>query len=321
MKPIIGSKKLTLMKIKKNKIVFGAILGVVVLFIVSYSILMLGDDEAETDNLKQTLVPELQQEQEDYTSKLEAIDDLKEVRETNAPSIYDEKYLDSLGFYDPENLIKEKQRIVDSIYNSGKIDYTARTYRNQSTARPKEVASKPIDTIIAPIEKEIEAKELGLEHQLFFASNPKKNPTTINSKTDASIQVVVDGNQTVKADFRLRMRLAKDALINNKIVPKNTPVFGFLSFKPNRAMIEITNIMHEPVSLKAFDLQDGSEGIYVENSFRADAKREVVEDIVNDINISGVPQVTGVKQLFQRSNRNVKVTIVNNYKLILKPEL
>jgi hypothetical protein len=86
-------------------------------------------------------------------------------------------------------------------------------------------------------------------------------------------------------------------------------------------MIEITNIIHEPVSLKAFDLQDGSEGIYVENSFRADAKREVVEDIVNDINISGVPQVTGVKQLFQRSNRNVKVTIVNNYKLIVKPQL
>jgi hypothetical protein len=59
----------------------------------------------------------------------------------------------------------------------------------------------------------------------------------------------------------------------------------------------------------------------VENSFRADAKREVVEDIVNDINISGVPQVSGVRQLFQRSNRNVKVTIVNNYKLILKPQL
>ncbi|WP_298310226.1 conjugative transposon protein TraM [uncultured Aquimarina sp.] len=309
------------MQIKKNKIVFGAILGVVVLFIVSYSILMLGDDEAETDNLKQTLVPELQQEQEDYTSKLEAIDDLKEVRETNAPSIYDEKYLDSLGFYDQDNLIKEKQRIVDSIYSSGKIDYTAMTYRNQSTAQPKVVESKPIDTIIAPIEKEIAAKELGLEHQLFFASDPQKNPEILNTKTDATIQVVVDGNQTVKADFRLRMRLAKDALINSKIVPKNTPVFGFLSFQPNRAMIEITNIMHEPVSLKAFDLQDGSEGIYVENSFRADAKREVVEDIVNDINISGVPQVTGVKQLFQRSNRNVKVTIVNNYKLILKPQL
>lgn len=309
------------MRIKKNKIVFGAILGVVVLFIVSYSILMLGDDEAETDNLKQTLVPELQQEQEDYTSKLEAIDDLKEVRETNAPSIYDEKYLDSLGFYDPDNLIKEKQRIVDSIYNSGKIDYKTMTYRNQSTAQPKVVESKPIDTIIAPIEKEIAAKELGLEHQLFFASDPQKNPEILNTKTDTTIQVVVDGNQTVKADFRLRMRLAEDALINNKIVPKNTPVFGFLSFQPNRAMIEITNIMHEPVSLKAFDLQDGSEGIYVENSFRADAKREVVEDIVNDINISGVPQVTGVKQIFQRSNRNVKVTIVNNYKLILKPQL
>ena len=79
--------------------------------------------------------------------------------------------------------------------------------------------------------------------------------------------------------------------------------------------------MHQAVSLKAYDLQDGSEGIYIENSFRAEAKREVVEDLVDDINITGVPQVSGIQKIFQRSNRNVKVTVVNNYKLILKPEL
>ena len=117
------------------------------------------------------------------------------------------------------------------------------------------------------------------------------------------------------------MRLEKDAIINNRVIPKNTAVYGFISFKPNRAIIEIENILHQPVKLKAFDFQDGSEGIYVENSFRADATSEVVEDVVDDINIAGVPQVTGVKKIFQRSNRQVKVSIINNYKLILKPQL
>src|SRR5690606_8685482 len=108
-------------------------------------------------------------------------------------------------------------------------------------------------------------------------------------------------------------RLAKEAQIGNKVVPKNTPIYGFISFQPNRAMIRIENIGHSPIKLKAFDLQDGSEGIYVENSFRAEASGEVVEDIVGDINVVGLPHVStalntgvgGIKKVFQRNNRTV----------------
>ena len=60
------------------------------------------------------------------------------------------------------------------------------------------------------------------------------------------------------------MRLTEAATINNRLMPKNTLVFGFISFQPNRALINIENIDHHPTNLKAFDLQDGSEGIYVE---------------------------------------------------------
>lgn len=308
------------MKLEKNKIVFGSVIAVVLIFLISYSVLIMGDDSEENDNLKQTLVPELEQEQEDYSSKLDAINDLKEVRETNAPSIYNEKLIDSLGFYDPDLIEKEKQRIVDSIYRYGKIDYTENQYRNSN---PKVVFKKPKDrdSIVPEVEQNIETKEIGLEHKLFFSSDPQTNPLYNLLTTDSVIHVSVDGNQTVRANYRLRMRLIKDALINNRIVPKNTPVYGFISFQPNRALIEIENILHQAVKLKAFDLQDGSEGIYVENSFRADARKEVVEDVVDDINIAGVPQVNGVKRIFQRSNRNIKISVVNNYKLILKASL
>ena len=88
------------MKIEKNKIVFAAVLAVVVIFLISYSILVMGNDENEHTNLKETSVPALEEDQKEYDSKLDAINDLKEVRETNAPSIYDEKLIDSLGFYD-----------------------------------------------------------------------------------------------------------------------------------------------------------------------------------------------------------------------------
>ncbi|GAA3573265.1 hypothetical protein GCM10022395_23210 [Snuella lapsa] len=302
------------------------IITCVLLFIGAYASLMMGEEEAPLIDGNQIPVPELDEDShKTYKSKLEALDALKEVRETNAPSIYDERLLDSTGVYDKDLLKKEKLRIVDSLYNDirfiNAIDdgygfhgpkqdrgLTGDVIKEETVTEPEVIVPDP----------GIQVQELALEHQLFFASNPKGKPDTIDRKTDNTIYVRVDGTQTVKKDFRLRMRLMKPTCINGTLFPKNTFIYGFLSFKPNRAIITINNINHRPVKLKAFDLQDGSEGIYVENTFRAEATREVIGDVVDDINIAGMPQVTGVKKLFQRNNRHVKVTILDNYQLILK---
>ncbi len=306
------------MKLEKNKIVFIIIIICVVLFTGAYWVMVLGDSEEPTIENNQIPVPELEDEQKQYESKLDALNDLKEVRQTNAPSIYDERLLDSSGVYDPDLLDKRKMQIIDSIYRHGRIDYTDRSYRKSNIDSVKPLVKIERDTVIEQKEKNIAIKELALEQQLFFASNPLENKKLHPDITDKAIYVQVDGTQIVKKNYRLQMRLLKDALINNVVFPKNTPIYGFISFKPNRAMINIENINHQPVKLKAFDLQDGSEGIYIENSFRAEARQEVVGDLVDDINIAGVPQVSGIKKIFQRNHRNVKVTIANNYKLILK---
>ncbi|MDO7173187.1 conjugative transposon protein TraM [Mariniflexile sp. AS56] len=309
------------MKVEKNKIVFIAVLAIVFIFLISYSMMVMGDDDNENKNLEQTLIPDLEENQKEYDSKLDAINDLKEVRENNAPSIYDEKLIDSLGYYNPDLPELEKQRIVDSIYDTNKIQYSEKKYQNFGQKKIEKKQTVEIDSTEIIRELKIEAKELGLEHQLFFAAAPKPNEFSIIGNTDATIYVVVDGDQIVKANTRLRMRLTKAAIINGKLMKKNTPVFGFISFQPNRALIAIENIKHHPTKLKAFDLQDGSEGIYVENNFRAEATNEVLDDIIGDINIPTVPQVGGITKVLRRSNRNVKVTVLNNYKLVLKPKL
>ena len=309
------------MKVEKNKIVFAVVLATLLIFLVSYSLMVMGDDEGDNENLEQTLVPELDEGQKEYDSKLDAINDLREVRETNVPSIYDEKLLDSTGLYNPDLPELEKQRIVDSIYKAGRINYSDGTYRNSGTRKVAHRTVRKIDSAEIVAEQKIKAKELGLEHQLFFASDPKRNEISVLGATDDVICVVVNGDQTVKVHSRLRMRLTQDAIINGKRIPKNTDVYGFISFQPNRALIAIENIDHHPTSLKAFDFQDGSEGIYVQNSFRAEATGEVLDDIIQDINVPGVPQVSGVSKVLRRRNRNVKVTVLNNYKLILKPKL
>lgn len=310
------------MKIEKNKLIFAAVILCVVLFIGSYSVLMLGEDEESTIENNQIPVPKLKDEQKEYESKLEALDDLKEVRQTNAPSIYDESLLDSTGVYDPDLLDKRKMQIVDSIYEQGQIRYSVKEYKN---INPRYKPSKPNikkekDTTDAIVEKEanVKAKERTLEHQLFFASHPIENDDLNSKNTDEFIYVRVDGTQTIKTNYRLQMLLLKDATIFGQHYPKNTPIYGFINFKPNRTIIDIENINHQPVKLKAYDFQDGSEGIYIENSFRAEVTNEIVGDMVDDINITGVPQVSGIRKIFQRNHRNVKVTITDNYKLILK---
>lgn len=307
------------MKVEKNKIVFAAIIICVVLFIGSYSVILLAEDEEPTIENNQIPLPELKDEQKQYDSKLEALNDLKEVRQTNAPSIYDERLLDSTGVYDPDLLDKEKMRMVDSIYRNGRINFSDRRYRKPTINIQEKTTKK--DTIgNLKTNKVIENKQRALEHQLFFVSSPKNNENQNIQNTDSKIYVVVNGAQTVKKNYRLKMRLINDALINDKIIAKNTAVYGFVSFKPNRVIIQIENINHQPVKLKAYDFQDGSEGVYIENSFQAEATSEVIGDIIDDINISGVPQISGIKSIFQRNNKNVKVTIADNYKLILKPK-
>lgn len=307
------------MKIEKNKMVFATVMAVIVLFLVAYTLMVMDDGKSESEHLKQTLVPPLEETQKQYKSKLDALNDLKDVRETNAPSIYDEKLMDSLGFYDRDLPEREKERIVDSIYSAGKINYSERSYQVLGERKPETKKAQEIDSTEIKREQKIEAKELGLEHQLFFAASPKPDDNSVIGTTDETIHVVVDGDQVVKTNSRLRMRLTKAAVINNRKLPKNTLVFGFISFQPNRAMINIENIQHQPTKLKAYDLQDGSEGIYIENNFRAEATDEVVDDIIGDINIPSIPQVGGISKVLKRHNRSVKVTVLNNYQLILKP--
>ncbi len=306
------------MKIEKKKIAFGIIIGIVLIFIIGYSILLFGNDDDDQKELSEPLVPELKTEQEEYTSKLDALNALKEVRQTNAPSIYDEKLLDSTGLFDLDLLDKKKIQMIDNIYRHGRIDYSNpndyQEYRKKNIDSAISVLKiKPnLETIVLPPKPTI--KEMALEQQLFFASSPKSKEII---KDKLVIHALVDGKHIVKVNDRLELRTINDFLIDGVLVPRNTILYGIVSFKPNRVLLKIENVNHQKMSLKVYDVKDGLEGIYIKNSFRAEASKEIVDDAVEGINVPGVPQIKGLKKIFRRSNRNVKVTVHNNYELIL----
>src|SRR5690606_30684966 len=114
------------------------------------------------------------------------------------------------------------------------------------------------------------------------------------------------------------MWLTEPAQANGQWFGKNTPGYGFVSFKPNRSMSRIEPIKGNTVRLTAYDTEGGGEGGYIENSFSAEAQQQLLGGAVYEIYISGVLQVSGIKQLFRRSNRKVKVRVLDGYRLTLK---
>lgn len=306
------------MKLQKNKIVFVLVLVCVVLFITVYALLTFGKEQEPELNTDQIPLPDLGESPKAYESKLEALEAIKEERETTAPPLYPERMVDDKGYFNPDYMEYEKQRIIDSVYSSGKLNVQRERIGGWEETPTIEPKTEPTLIEDPMPENPITIKESALEHQLFFASDPMVRPLQVNGTADVQILVRVDGTQTVRQGYRLSMRSEEDAIINGKRIPRNTSIYGFVGFRPNRAMITIDKIDHNPVSLAAYDLQDGDEGIYIVNSFRAEAGKEVVGDAIGDINIGGLPQVRGIKALFQRDNRRIKVTVSDNYQLVLK---
>lgn len=315
------------MLLPKNKIVFIVIVISLILFIGAYCILLFTDDHSDVIDHNQVPLPKLVDHQREYHSRLEALNNLKEIRQTTPPSMYDQTTLDAVGHHHASLDSLKKKHLIDSVYTLGQSRHfklmRLGLYDNEKTnsmatnhmEQPEKLEPKSnfrsMDSSTIPI------KEIILEHEQFYRSLPKFQKADVLSQ-NLELYAYVDGTQMVKKEQRLQMRLSKEITISGVLFPKNTPIYGFLSFKPNRVLITIKSIGQHLIHLTAFDQEDGNEGIYIENSFRAEAEQQLIDDAVRDISIAGIPQVHGIKGIFRRNNRHVKVMIMDNYQLILK---
>ncbi|MEQ5790664.1 conjugative transposon protein TraM [Muricauda sp. NFXS6] len=302
------------MKLQKNKVVFVLVLACVVLFITVYAILTFGKDKKEALEPDRIPMPDLEENPVEYESKLEALEAIKQERETTAPAIYPEHMVDDKGYFNPDYMAYEKQRIIDSIHMEGRQKYgKPKAFGFNDDGGPKQQGQAEETQVNAPKEGLTDA--LGLEHQLFFASNPDRREVSINE----GLLVRVDGKQTVREGHRIELRLETDYMLNGIRFPINTRVYGFVKIRPNRVLVEVTQIGATSVELKGHDHQDGREGIYVENHLRGAIISQGLDETIREVNIPGVPQLGGIKGLFRKDNRSIKVEIPNHYQLRLKP--
>lgn len=310
------------MKLQKNKIVFVLVLACVVLFIIAYSLLTFGKEKEPKLNTDQIPLPDLEDSPAAYESKLEAIEALKEERETTAPPMYPEHMVDDKGYFNPDYMEYEKQRIIDSVFSNTKFDGRGAdsiSWEKEPEPIEGEVENRGDETLGNPGWTTI--RERALAHQLFFASDPDRTKEIIAGIGGYGLLAYVDGDQTVRDGHRLDLRLEGDVRFQGNTVPKDTRVHGFVKIRPNRVIVEIVGFGRHGISLKAHDLQDGREGIYVENHMKGELVERGLDKAIGEVNLPGLPQINGLKRIFQGHNRAIKVNIKDKYQIVLKPEL
>lgn len=308
------------MKMTKQKLVFIGLIGSVVLFIAGYAYWKFGMEDAEAAEVETVAVPELETSKPEFTNKKEAVDALEPEREFTPPSVYDEKQLDTMRIT-IDSLELARKGVTDGYAEETvrEVQYTGQEEAPQITWL-KEAREGNGGTYHEKDQDKL-LKELAKQQEALFAGVELEDMDLI-ADTDASLYVKVRGTQTVQSKYRLEMELMRDARIRGEMFERYTRLYGFVSFQPNRTLLHITHIGTLEVSLKAYDKQDGSEGIYTVNSFRAEATKEAVTQTIGDINIPTMPVRTSfLQQLVQKNNRKVKVTVSDGYELILKPEL
>ena len=302
------------MQIDRKKIVFGSIIALLLAFIVGYYYLIRENDRADDIPLEHPEVPPAENTTKEFDTRLEAVDAIEEPRELHPPNLYEEKYQDSSGSSELDS-VDARERRVDSIYRQARITYG----KEEREVNPRPSGNVSQERIVVPASNQ-NPQNKGLNfrdtHQSFYNSGLKGENHIIRRN---AFVAAVNGQQTVGSRERLELRLLEDVNLGQLTIPKHTLIYGYVSFKTHRVYLDITRINQHPIVLKAYDYLDGREGIYIKNSYRQDARQEVMEDIAGDVNVPGFPQFRGIKQVFRRSNRAVKVTIHDQYLIYLHP--
>ena len=295
------------------------VIGAIVCILTLPLFLISGDDDNSEGKFESLETPENRNEVEEYNSKLEAYEAARSEKENVSLDFNIDDFKDQ-NVSEEESLEKE----IDSLMNENKRQYSepvgpSRGQTSKSTASSGGHRPSPSKNTIDKTQRK---ENINSEFESFFTSSPEsKNPTTsAASKTDAFIYAVIHGDHTIKQGERVKLRLTKPATIAGMDFPQNSYVYAFPTFQNNRVLLDINSINHVAVSISAYDTEDSAIGLYVKGAkMVGEITDESSKDAVYDVDVGGVPLGSTIKNVFKKKQETPTVTLLNNTKLILKP--
>ena len=167
-----------------------------------------------------------------------------------------------------------------------------------------------------------------VKHAKGFYSLEDNGSSEVHQNT---IEAIVPETQTLVGGATVKLLLANDIYINGVLIPRNSFVYGTATLSNERLRINIASLRYKnniiPVALEVYDI-DGLEGIYIPGSINRDVAKESSNEAINALGLttldpSFAAQATGAgiqaaKTLLSKKVKQIKVTIKEGYKILLK---
>jgi hypothetical protein len=291
---------------------------------------------------------------------------LQDLSETRLDAIYRAEELD-----DKQKRLEKKQNTSfkwlieeDSVSSvvMGAEDASVESYEEEPKPKPRRKSSTAkhlTDRELFELEKQLllDKKRKELEEQLGLKKEEEKIAEPVNKSADIvvgkqqnkgfyslakdeldytpDIRALVHGEyKNIKTGAVVKFRIIDEFTINGIYIPKNTFLYGQLSFRSGRAMINIENIQYNnmiiPFNASIYD-QDGFEGLYTPDNMTDEAKRKMANDVISSTNLNvsgGIPFVStatnavtsAIKSISQSHVREKKLNISSNYQVNIRYE-
>lgn len=185
----------------------------------------------------------------------------------------------------------------------------------------------------------LSSKENQSENTQQATSKPQSNSPfkPINKRqvnNNKSITAVIHGEQkNITSSSLVKLRTQEPLEINGTTIPRNTIIYGKAQISSNRVNINIDQIIYNntpyPFKGRIYDL-NGSEGLYIPDNALNEGIKETKGDMIEGTDLTirsgsvaglvttGANALTqAVKRMADGKNKETKVTLSANYKLII----
>lgn len=305
----------------KPKIIVGAVVMIVVLFIVIYGVIAFGGEKKtkkQSDKVAFS-APKLEKKEYEYNRRIDLVNEKgyvpeqkiiiqEDTSEINADNHIENPFLSNIEKVKHEPQLEKKPQ------------NTALTKKHTVPTEKVQYASEASTTSNKPVEQETTRRRK--ERHL---NNLSSSDSPSSFKVSETIPCSVYGVQRVTSNSKLMARITEDVTLNGVKIKRNTIITGIVQLSNSKVNIRFETIQYEnktiPANMKAYS-RDGLEGIYIEGGVGDDVKKDVYEDIVDAASpstVDRIPIVGGIlKATVKKQNNKVYVDIPNDYTIYLR---
>ena len=300
----------------KGKAIFFGVMGLIILSTVIYMVVWLSGGDNENSQVTQNR--QIEFKAPDITKEKDKFDErLKQLREEPK----EEKQIEFKNPFEKEQPKKEAPKVEKLEEKDLVVGIQPEKKKTVYKPRPKPKKKAPVKK--APVKKEpqvVEAEPL-ITKSRYSSSNSQ------NSIGSVSVQAVVDGTQKVFKKGNIKIRLTEALRLENITIPRNTYVYGEVSFKNERVQVNIHSLKYRnqiyDVKLAVYDYRDGMQGIYIPGGVSQDMATTTENEVINSVgDMTGTSETSGLINKLSgavtRKNSATSARIRDEHKLVLK---